>query len=335
VDTTADNQAGIVNNPAPTGEQPNTQTSQSLADFLTNRMAGNQQTETVEQVTEQVIEKTIENIEPPQTTPTEPRNNYIPDKFRAADGSLNSDALLKSYVNMESMFGKQSTQMNDLQQTVIALQQQIVQQAQSNAQPEDQLTPEEIQAKLEEDNDKFWEIYNENPRQAIADLIKEVVSPIIEPVQQSFQQQQQVQEWSKQISAFEKDHADFYDLLPDIKGIIDANKEYFDTHENGLQLAYDIAKSKKPDNVQPQLQPPPTAEDLLKDPNFIAKITSDPAIKNAILQQHMQELKNNGAPPVVGSLGTGLPSTTVPVDLKDPKTAKEALKAKYAGVKLV
>ena len=287
-------------------------------------------------------EPTPEQKTGPKTAPTsketEPRDYEIPDKFKNPDGSVNIEAMAKSYVNMESMYGKQQTtvqQVNELQQIVIALQQQIAQQAQSNAQPADQLTPEEIQAKLEEDNDKFWEIYNENPRQAIADLIKEVVSPIIEPVQQSFQQQQQVQEWSKQISAFEKDHADFYDLLPDIKGIIDANKEYFDTHENGLQLAYDIAKSKKTDNVQPQLQPPPTAEDLLKDPNFIAKITSDPAIKNAILQQHMQDLKNNGAPPVVGSQGTGLPSTTVPVDLKDPKTAKEALKAKYAGVKLV
>jgi hypothetical protein len=321
--------------PEPTAPSDPRQT-QSLADFFESRKAGN---EPAPEVAPEVQPIT------PVTTPKpiEPQQD-VPDKFKNADGSVNTEAIIKSYTNMESMYSKQQNtvqQMTELQQTVIALQQQIAQQAQASAQPEQQLTPEEIEAQAEADNEKFWEAYNTNPKSAIADLVKEAVEnsvkPMMDPILQERESQQQVAQWDQRIQEFTKDHDDFESVRPAMQEILqsdEAVKQFTQDHpDKGIALLYDlaIAKSKQAPATPEATPAPKTAEEMMNDPEFVAKFVSNPAVKDMVLKQHMQNLKNNPAPPVIGAQG-GLPPSTQPVDMTNMKTAAEALKAKYAGI---
>lgn len=309
----------------------------SLAEFFQSRMAGNApEGETKPDAPPE------DGAPKPETTPkaSEPQPLDVPDKFKNPDGSLKVDALVKSYTSMESMYGKQVQQMNELQQTVKALQQQITQQAQTvNAQApkEDQLTPEELQAQAEAEIEKFWEEYNENPREAIAKLVRDAMKTELEPITQKVapiieekEQQARIDMWAEKVTAAKKDRPDFEAMVPAMKEIIAEYGDLITSREDAVEVAYNLAKAK-----QAQATPatkPATVEDLLKDPEVLQKLIQDPNIKNQVLAAHMQDIKNNPAPPVIGS--GGVPPATAPVDLKDMKTAKEALKAKYAGFNL-
>jgi hypothetical protein len=317
--------------PAPEPSQPKT-----LAEFFQSRMAGNA-TEG-----ETKPDAPTEGGAPkPDATPKapEPQPLDVPDKFKNPDGSIKVDALVKSYTSMESMYGKQGQQMNELQQTVKALQQQIAQQAQTvNAQApkEDQLTPEELQAQAEAEIEKFWEEYNENPREAIAKLVRDAMKTELEPITQKVapiieekEQQARIDRWAEKVTAAKKDRPDFEAMVPAMKEIIAEYGDLITSREDAVEVAYNLAKAKQ---AQAAPAKPSTVEDLLKDPEVLQKLIQDPNIKNQVLAAHIQEIKNNPAPPVIGA--GGVPPSTPPVDLKDMKTAKEALKAKYAGFNL-
>ena len=344
--------AAPVTSPEPAEPSSNPRETMSLADYW-NKSAASQQDPEVPPVTPAPIvpEQTPEQLAtPPDVTLNAPEPQYdVPDKFKNVDGSVNIEALAKSYTSMESMYGKQQNtvqQMTELQQTVIALQQQIATQAQSNVQPDQQLSPEQIQAQAEAENEKFWEEYNANPKQAIANLVKESiessVKPMIEPIMmtqaeqmQAMQHQASVNEWNAKVTDFAKDKADFDDMLPVMREILD-DPDYgpvIRSGQNAIEVAYNLAKSRQEPIQQapePVQAPAKTIDELLSDQEFVAKMAQNPTVKNMILQQHMQDIRSNPAPPVIGS--GGIPPSSQPVDLKNMKTAREALKAKYAGM---
>lgn len=308
----------------------------SLAEFFQSRMAGNQEPDVKPDAPPEG------GAPKPDATPKAPEPQpEVPDKFKNPDGSLKVDALVKSYISMESMYGKQGQQMNELQQTVKALQQQITQQAQAanDKAPEgDQLSPEELQAQAEAEIEKFWEEYNENPREAIAKLVREAMKTELEPITQKVapiieekEHQARIDRWAEKVTAAKKDRPDFEAMVPAMKEVIAEYGDLLTSRDDAVEMAYNLAKAK-----QAQTAPaskPATVEDLLNNPEVINKLIQDPKIKNQVLAAHMQDIKNNPAPPVIGS--GGVPPSTAPVDLKDVKTAKEALKAKYAGFNLI
>jgi len=323
----------------PPAPEPGQQAKQTLAEFIQSRMAGPEPEPSPDATPEPEGPKPDPDAEPKET---EPRID-VPDKFRNPDGSVNVDALVKSYTNMESMYSKQAPQLqklDELQQTVVALQQQITQQAQAdnnNAPEGEQLTPEEIQAQAEADLEKFWEEYNENPKQAIAKLVRDSLKSELEPLNQKVipliqerEQQARVDGWAAKVQEAKQTLPDFETMVPAMKEVIAEYGEVITSREDAVMVAYNLAKSK-----QAQATPsakPATIDDLLNDPEAMSKLLQDPKVKNQVLSAHMQEIKNNPAPPVIST--SGLSPSTQPVDLKDMKTAKEALKAKYAGFNL-
>lgn len=319
----------------------------SLRDWFANRLAGNQEPNNNPVPPTPTATNPASVIpgqqEPPKTEPvTEPPALDIPDKFKNVDGSLNAEALIKSYTNMESMYGKQQAtlqQMNDLQQTVIGLQQQIVAANQAKAEPADQLTPEQLEAKLEADKEAFWEAWNENPKKAMQNLINEAIQPVVTPIQQEREFQQQVNAWGDQVSKAASEHEDFHEILPDMQELAKVYGDVLSTREDAVEVLYNLAKANRASSPEPPATPEPVAkvptmEELLNDKELIAQLTQNPAVKNLIIQQHMAEIKNNSAPPVIGTKPGGQPPSSEPVNLKDPKEAKRALMAKYSGISL-
>lgn len=309
----------------------------SLAEFFQSRLAGNQEPDVKPDVPPDG------GTPKPDATPktNEPRLD-VPDKFKNTDGSVNVDALVKSYTNMESMYSKQAPQLqklDELQQTVSALQQQITQQAQAandQAPKEQQLSPEELATQAEAEAEKFWEEYNENPRDAIAKLVRDALKTEMEPLTQKVapiiqreEHQARIDSWAEKVEKFKQGKDDFDNLVPTMKEVIAEYGSVLTSRDDAVEMAYNLAKAKQASAPPAK---PATVEDLLNNPEVINKLIQDPKIKNQVLATHMQDIKNNPAPPVIGS--GGVPPSTAPVDLKDVKTAKEALKAKYAGFNL-
>lgn len=321
----------------------------NLGDWFASRLAGNQEPNN------NPVQPTVTNPapqpgqqEPPITAPAQPAPQTpafeIPDKFKGPDGNLDVDKLMKSYTNMESMYGRQVKQLDmipELQQTIIALQQQIaaVNQAKANpAQP--QLTPEELQAKQEADAEAFFENFNKNPLQALKQMISETVNPVLEPFQKQQEFQQQVSAWDAQLKSVSEANEDFYDYLPAIQELSKKYGDVLSSRDDAIQVLYNMAKAQNT-NAAPATPAPaepvakvPTVEELLNNKELVAQLTQNPAVKNLILQQHMAEIKNNPTPPVIGTKPGGQPPSSEPVNLKDPKEAKRALMAKYSGISL-
>jgi len=335
-------------NPAPSApSQP-----QSLADFFQSRMADDNNQNPEPTVAQGEPPAAADNGEPstePAVTQPDPTNEPrpdIPDKFKGPDGNINPK-FVESYLHMESMYGRQANQLRDLQQNVMSLQQQIIQNQQAAKPPQaPELTPEELEAQAAADLEKFWQEYNDNPRVAITKLVQDAIKPALEPLAQKVEPliqkeeyQAKVDQWNVQVQAARENKQDFDDMIPEMKKIIDEYGDVLTSRPDAVEVAYNLAKTRQAESQPPQTteppKQPPTVEEMLNDQEMVAKLAQNPALKNLILAQHMQEIKNNPAPPVIGSQSGGISPSTQPVDLKDMKTAKEALKAKYAGMNLI
>lgn len=289
------------------------------------------------------------DAEPEVTTEPQPPVMDVPDKFKNPDGSVNIDALAKAYINMEQMYPriKQDPQavdnMLETNKQLQAQNQELNQkfltlietmQAQT-AQKEPELSPEEKKAREEAEMEAFWEKYNQNPKQAIMEMVNQAVKPMVEPLHQEMQYRQEVEHWNNQIQAFSQSHADFDEMLPAIREVVAEYGDMLKGRPDAIEIAYNFAKAKQVTSApEPEPAQPPTVEEMLNDQNVLAQIVQNPAIKKLILEQHVQEIKNNPAPPVIGSQPGGLAPSTEPKDLTNIKTAKEALRAKYAGFRL-
>jgi hypothetical protein len=361
-DNTAQAEPGPASDTTPAPSAPSQP--QSLAEFFQSRMAGEPP-----QTNEPPAQADNGEPEPPapdaaKPEPPEPRVD-IPDKFKNPDGSPNLEALVQSYREMESVYTRsnQVEQFAKLQQMVINLQQQIARQGQQQqvqtqavtAPQAPQPTKEELDAQAKAEVDKFWEDYSEDPRTAITKLVQNTVKNAVksevepsvsqlaqkvEPIIQNAEYQTRVEEYHAQVMEAKKDRPDFDEMLPEMRKVIDEFGDVLKSRPDAVVMAYNLAKARQAESQQPaptapEPAKPPTVEEMLNDQEMVAKLVQNPALKNLILTQHMQEIKNNPAPPVIGANGGGIPPSTQPVDLKDIKSAKEALKAKYAGMNLL
>lgn len=332
--------APVTSEPAAAPAQP--PETQSLRDFLSSRMASTQETTPPVAPTPQPGDGGSPTPDPVPPKVDEPQVE-IPDKFKNPDGSVNVEAMAKSYLNMESMYSRQvpqiqqtTQQINELQQTIIGLQNKMAENTTATNAVTQELSPEELAAKIEADNEAFWEKYNANPKEALADLIKdsmkEMVEPILAPIKADQEFQKKTEEFGLKMVEFAKDTPDFWDFQD---AMVNISRRFpaLEQLPDAVKVIYGLAKGMQPagESQQPaQPAPAPTTEELLKQPDFVAKILQDPNIKTQILQQHMADIKANPAPPVISGNG-GLPPSTQPVDMKNPKTAKEAFKEKYRG----
>ncbi|MBU7006308.1 hypothetical protein [Phosphitispora fastidiosa] len=282
--------------------------------------------------------------EPPAVPPSSPATpgpqdwtSQVPDKFKNPDGSVNVEALVKSYTHLEPKLTEQGRTISELTNKVQSFSQQPQQfqpgqdpqqmpgqqpwQQQPQQPSEPQITPEQVK----EINEKFVESLldpEKNPVQALSQIIKDVVTPMVAPVQEKIQYQDRLAEWNQKVDAFKANTSDFADLEADMTQIINEMGPYLATMPDPLQAAYDMAKGRKAQNFTPQ--PPPTLEEMLANPDNIEKIVQNPQVQQMILSQTAAQIQN-GAPPVVMA---SQPGGTPPAAPSTPITnAKEATKA--------
>jgi len=261
------------------------------------------------------------------TVPTEPRLE-IPDKFRNPDGTLNADAAVKSYLELERAYGEQGNKFGQIT-TEMAQLKELIQQGQAPtpaqpAQPDpkpDLWTPEKEEAWKEE--------FYEDPRKAITNaiqdtikgLIPEVMAPL-KPIIEGHQHTQQVNTFVGQIQEFAKTNSDIFDYQPEIEQIINKYGENVVSMPNAVEVIYNMAKGMRPAPAAPP--PPPTFEQMMADPANRQKILSDPAIKNEFLKGHVTAIKEGAAPPVMGSQPGGMAPAAPSVEIKSTNDAKKA-----------
>jgi hypothetical protein len=337
---------------------------QSLSEFLESRLTGNEppnggQAPIVEP---QTVPAGGEQLTEPGPLPLTGVEN-IPDKFRNADGSLNSAALLNSYRNMEDVLGRQGNKLgqmgaleseNQRLQSIIsgimagqlAAAQPVLPQGAGPEQPPPaaanpyELTPE-LRAKLEEE---FYDdpiglqmklIELTVPKAVNPELSK--INPIIEQYERTEALNRKAEELTRQMQDFAAATPDFFEYQEAMGQIADQYPQLQDV-PNSVEIIYNMAKAQAP--PLPPVTPPergqahdkgPNLEQMLQDQEVLKALAANEELKNMIIQQQIQGIKDNPAPPVAGMGTAGLPPATNPVDLKDKKTAIQALKAKYAG----
>jgi len=293
-----------------------------------------------------------QNQPQPQDTPapileTEPL--AIPDKFKNPDGTINSEALMRSYVGLEQVLGRQGSQLGQMSQLQNELNQyralvtqarlQAQQQSAQNAQPAEPKPEPKFPWETEmtqEERERFQEEFLEDPVSALTKrdqqtaqaieskfqkMLEQVINPL-EPVIQEHRFNQEVRHYSNRLMTLAEQNPDIYDLKPAMEVIAgslgrEALRAMEQSGQDPLQVVYEAAKKLH----RPTQPAPPTPEQLLSDQNFRQQIIQNPEIKNEILKSHMQTVQQGKPPQLVGSQPGGVPT---PAPAIAPRSAKEA-----------
>ena len=286
---------------------------------------------------------------PAAPTPAGP-GTEIPDKFRNPDGSINADTLMKSYVGMEKVLGDQGNrlgQMGQMQNELLQLRNIVQQlntaqpgqpgQTQAPAAPPVEEAPKfpwEVELSAEE-AEKAREEYFEDPLAAqgkrdqqtikamehkMNQMLKNVLEPLA-PMVESHQHGQQVQTFTQQIDEFKKVPgvaSDFDALAPQMTQIVERYGSWLEGLPNPIEIVYSMAKGMV---ATAPAAPPPTLEDMLKDPTSREKILADPSIQTEIAKGYVSRIASNAPPVVIGAQPGGVPPATPG---ESPKSARDA-----------
>jgi len=279
-------------------QEPQGEPQESLLDFLQKQM-------------EQ--DSTEPQQEPQQELPQPQQAPELPEKLRGKS----AEEIARSYLELEKKLGEQGNQIHQTQQQYQQAQQQL-QQMQSYIQhmmgmQKTQQSPEDIQKQNEEWLNKFYE----NPLSTLSSVIQQNVQRAVEPISQWLQYKEQVDNYNKQVQQVSQKYSDFSNLLPEMEQIVKEQGAYLANLPNAVETIYEKAKARK-------IQALPNIEQLLQDPQNRQKILRDESIKNEILKNYAQGVKQNQPPIVIGSQPGELPSSP-PVEMKDSKDTRKAL----------
>lgn len=235
----------------------------------------------------------------------------IPDKFRNPDGSVNTDALVKSYLNLETAFHDRNQAPPDWQQKEAWYMSQLnnlTQQAQQGAMAQEQgqeeapATVEDMLAAMSpEEKDAWFESFYEEPDKALmpllSKLLEQKLSPIlevIEPIKQDREFQADVKRYSGELDALRQKHGDITPVLP-IMDQISQEMPYLTAQPNAMETIFKLSVDRLAalsmrQQMNGQQQPTMTPEQM----------AADPAVRQMVLSQYINGLQK-GAPPVVMS----------------------------------
>ncbi len=200
-------------------------------------------------------------------------------------------------------FSQNQQQMGQMQAQLQSLQ-QFVQRFQ-----EPQQSPEEVQERNQKWLDKFYE----SPMEALNEVVSQSVVQAVTPLNQKIQYQESVSRYSQQVTEARQKYPDFDSFMPQMQEIIREQGAYLANLPNSVDVIYNMAKA----------QTIKSPEDYLKDEAFRQKLLQDETIRNEILKQYAQTVKD-GQPPVVLSNQHGEPPSVEPMEIKSTQDAKKA-----------
>lgn len=258
-----------------------------------------------------------------------PQDIPVPDKFKNPDGTVNVNALLKSYTSLEGKLGEQGNQLGQMQ----ALQQKVEQLSAMLQQKQEPPKPQWTEEQIQKMNEDFLQEFYDNPLQSLGKLVnilaqqqaKSVVDPVLqkfEPILSEREQQKQMEMWNSQVQEVAQANVDEFIRLKDtmnevIKTQADIINALPDT-VNKAQYVFNQAKA-----IDAARNKPKSPEELLNDPEFLQKIAQNDTIKNMILKSHVEAVKS-GQPPVVITNTGGQPPAAPTTEIKNTRDATKA-----------
>lgn len=259
----------------------------------------------------------------------EPQDIPVPDKFKNPDGTVNVNALLKSYTSLEGKLGEQGNQLGQMQ----ALQQKVEQLSAMLQQKQEPPKPQWTEEQIQKMNEDFLQEFYDNPLQSLGKLVnilaqqqaKSVVDPVLqkfEPILSEREQQKQMEMWNSQVQEVAQANVDEFIRLKDtmnevIKTQADIINALPDT-VNKAQYVFNQAKA-----IDAARNKPKSPDELLNDPEFLQKIAQNDTIKNMILKSHVEAVKS-GQPPVVITNTGGQPPAAPTTEIKNTRDATKA-----------
>jgi len=289
--------------------------------------------------------------EEPQPKPEEggDKPEFLLDKFKTIEEQA------RAYAENEKLMGKQGSELAELRRQnqefmnlVNYLQNQGKEPGQSTEgtpKEEPKTLEEQLQSQFadmsEDDAQKFMDEFYQNPGLALskmfAPMLKQAVEGIsndlsskVEPLIQKEQFNERVAQNEAALEAFREAHEDFDTVKPYIEKYLEDNPEMVSIldalpPEVAIPMAYQIGKGMSVESVQKA----PTLEEQLADPEVQKTIASNEAIRNLVLTNHAQDIKDGKPPVVIASQPGGTPPATPKVEIKSAKDAGKALLAKF------
>jgi hypothetical protein len=210
-------------------------------------------------------------------------------KFKSVDDLQNAYKNLESFATQTRQELAQFKQLNNQQQ-----------------QPVQQPEPE---VDMSQRNEKFLEEFYDNPLKAVSEIAKSMV----EPIQQRIQAEELQKQWVEKARNFSQQHPDLFEHKDDIVQFFQENPE-MQMKSNALDVAYAAVKGMK-------AQAPTDPMAYLNDPDFLSKVTQNEQVRNAVLQNHMQNIKSKPAPNLISTQPGGQQIATPE---NSPTTLKES-----------
>lgn len=133
------------------------------------------------------------------------------------------------------------------------------------------------------------------------------LKPMIEQQQKNLRGRLVDEAWR----GFASEHDDLNDLMDDIREVIKESPELSDA-ENGLQVAYHLARSKR---YTPE-------KALMENDEFISRAAANPKVKEKVIEEYLKTVAKGGenAPVTVGGGGKAIPAKLK----QTPMTMEEA-----------
>lgn len=271
--------------------------------------------------------------EPPQQTPQQEPEQLILGKFKTQKDLEN--AYLEEQRRI-TQYGQQFANLQQQWRNYLMARQQESQKTQQQQPQEPQLTPEQIQQK----NEELYQRLQEKPFETLTEFEKNTMQRVeqqmqqrldqamqqyVAPMAQKLQYRDSLDSYTRQLEDARTKYQDFDELLPEMERIVQEQGNYYANVPNAIEAIYGVAKAR---TGQAQARP---VEELIKDPKVREKLLSDPDIKNAVLKQYAQELKQGRPPSVIGSQPGETPATP-PEDLTQPGSAKKATLAYFRSL---
>lgn len=213
-------------------------------------------------------------------------------------------------------------------------QQQLESAANNEPQPQDE--PE-----LDVNSDEFFEMFSENPTEAIDKLtnarVQQKLAPLLEKLEPLLEQSQRAQENKNiidTIKAFGSEHPDFGEYNDDMIKILNEGnfpKNDINSYRNAYQTAKNNRLARKVEQLQNQLAESEqnrgkSLDDYLKDAGSFDSLRHNEELKKAIVEDYIKDLSKGGTPQMISSGGSAQPNAMPADKPKDFRDAGEKFK---------
>lgn len=190
-------------------------------------------------------------------------------------------------------------------------------------------------------SDEFFEMFTENPTEAIDKLtnarVRQELAPILKELEPLLEQSKKAQENKNildTVKAFGNEYPDFKDYNDDMIKILnegDFPKNDINSYRNAYQTAKNNRLASQVEQLQNQLAESEqnrgkSLNDYLGDSDSFNSLRNNEDLKKAIIEDYIKDLSKGGTPQMISSGGSAQPSAMPADKVNDFREASEKFK---------